>query len=107
MILLFWLEHRAQCELVMAQLVHIMLLLELVFILNTTAREHPEAAVALIDRSLHHLEPHASAEQCDELQASRRNQEQNRVFDLISIHEGVILASLEEEAQVDDCDHDD
>ena len=74
--MLFLLDRR-EGDLVIAQLIHIVLLLELLFVLDAATRQDPEQKVVLINGGFHHLHAHTSQEKCDKLGTGSDDQDQN------------------------------
>ena len=93
--MLFLLDRR-EGDLVIAQLIYIVLLFELLFVFDAAARKQPEAKTALIDGGFEHFKAHPHEEKSDKLSTDNDDEDQNRVLDLLSFRERVILACLEE-----------
>ena len=66
-----------KCDLIIAQHLNAMLLLELLFVLNAATRQDPEQKVVLINGGFHHFDAHASQEKSDELGTGSDDQDQN------------------------------
>ena len=89
-------EDHAHGDLIVAELAHIMLLLEGLLVLDAAAREQPEDEPALVDRRLEQLQADAHDEDNDELETGNCDQKHDRVHDGVSGDERIVLASLVE-----------